>query len=201
MEVILHSLTDHRLMPLFQTIIGKNTFQDNFLPPKVDGPVIDLISVDVIVISCSFIGSNMTVISLRNTYLNLYGSTTCENNTAEIGGALKVCEASLIFGHNGTALHLSTIELKKEGQFMFRKFAKTHLLYVSFSHLFQREHMLHSFPTLFSLILAIIQQKLQEIICMVEILISALLLSLTFGMIPIIIPSIGISKTYLLRSS
>ena len=143
----------------------------------------------------------MTVISLRNTYLNLYGGTTFENNTAEIGGALKVCEASLIFGHNGTSITFVNNRAKKEVQFMFRKFAKTHLLYVSFSHLFKRGHTLHSFQTFFSLILEIIQQKLQEIICMVEILISALLLSLTFGMIPVVVPSIGISKTYLLRSS
>ena len=33
MEIILHSLTDHRLMPLFRTSIEKCTFEGNFLPP------------------------------------------------------------------------------------------------------------------------------------------------------------------------
>ena len=124
MEIILHSLTHHRLMPLFQTVIEGSTFKENFLPSKVDGPVIDLISVDVTVINCSFIGSNMTVISLRNTYLNLYGSSKFENNTAEIGGALKVCEASLIFGHNGTSVAFNNNRAKKGGAIYIQEVCK-----------------------------------------------------------------------------
>ena len=115
MEIILHRLTDHYSMPMFRTSIEKSSFEDNFLPTNVDGPVIDLISVDVSVRNCTFIRSNTTVISLRNTYLNLYGSSNFENNTAEIGGAFKVCEASLIFGHINTTVSFVNNSAKKGG--------------------------------------------------------------------------------------
>ena len=113
MEIILHRLSHHYLMPLFQTVIENSTFEENFLPPEVDGPVIDLISVDVTIINCTFVRSNTTVISLRNTYLSLFSSSRFEDNTA--GGALKVCEASLIFGHNGTNIAFINNRAKKGG--------------------------------------------------------------------------------------
>ena len=115
MEIILHHSTNSHMILMFQVSIEKCTFENNFLPPRVDGPVIDLIGVDVSITNCTFNGSNMTVISLRNTYLNFYGYSRFENNTAHFGGALKLCEASKIFGHVNTSVEFINNRAKKGG--------------------------------------------------------------------------------------
>ena len=53
-------------------------------------------------LNCTFTRSNTTAISLRNTYVNLFGDILFQNNKARVGGALKMCDASLLFAHNGT---------------------------------------------------------------------------------------------------
>lgn len=108
MEIIQHSLSDHHTTPMFQTSIELSTFVNNYIPRNTDGPILDLISVEVSVSNCTFSGSNSSSISLRNTYLNLYGDISFENNTVRVGGALKVCEASLLYVHIGT--HVRFIE-------------------------------------------------------------------------------------------
>ena len=108
MEIIQHSLSDHHMTPMFQTSIESSTFTNNYVPLNIDGPILDFISVEVSVTNCTFSSSNSSSISLRNTYLNLYGDIQFENNTARAGGALKVCEASLMYVHTGA--HVRFIE-------------------------------------------------------------------------------------------
>ena len=56
-----HSYSDQHTIPLFQTSIENCTFEDNFLPSKVDGPIVDLISVDVSLTNCTFVRSTTIV--------------------------------------------------------------------------------------------------------------------------------------------
>ena len=106
MEIIQHisanSSNYHHFTHWFETSIESCTFEGNSIPFDEGGPILDFISVEVSIKDCTFIGSNTTAISLRNTYVNLFGDILFENNKARVGGALKICDASLIFAHNGT---------------------------------------------------------------------------------------------------
>ena len=102
MQIIQHSLSYHHTTHWFQTSLEMCSFEHNFMRLDNGGPVLDFISVDVTMTTCRIIGSNTTAIALRNTYLNLFGDIEFENNSARVGGALKVCEASLVFVHNST---------------------------------------------------------------------------------------------------
>ena len=87
MEIIQFS---HYITPLAQTSVENCIFENNFTPFYFIGPVLDLISVEVSVTNCTFTGSNTTAISLRNSYLKVFGDILFENNTASTGGALKL---------------------------------------------------------------------------------------------------------------
>ena len=102
MQIIQHSSSYHHITHWFQTSIEMCSFESNSMPSNEDGPILDFISVEVTMTDCRVTGSNSTAISLRNTYLNLIGDILFENNTARVGGALKICEASIVFVHNGT---------------------------------------------------------------------------------------------------
>ena len=115
MEIIQHSLSFHHMIPLFQMSIENNTFINNFMPSDVDGPILDFIRVEVSITNSTFTGSNTTVISLRNTYLNLFDDIWFENNMARVGGALKICEASLLFVHSGAHIHFINNSAQKGG--------------------------------------------------------------------------------------
>ena len=115
MEIIEHSVSHHRMKPLFQTSLEDCSFEDNYMPLTVDGPILDFKLVEVSIINSTFTGSNTTTISLRNSYLNLYGEITFTNNTARIGGALKVCDASLVFINIGTHVRFVNNSAEKGG--------------------------------------------------------------------------------------
>ena len=95
--------------------IKNSALINNFMPSDVDGPILDFIRVEVSMTNSTFTGSNTTVISLRNTYLNLFDDIRFENNTARVGGALKICEASLMFVHSGAHIHLVNNSAQKGG--------------------------------------------------------------------------------------
>ncbi len=106
MEIIQHFSADsanfHHFTYWFETSIETCTFEDNFIPFNEGGPILDFISAEVSIKDRTFTGSNTTVISLRNTYVNLFGDILFQNNKARVGGALKICDASLVFAYNGT---------------------------------------------------------------------------------------------------
>ena len=94
---------NHYVTPQLNTSIEMCIFENNFTPPNLFGPVMDLISVEVSVTNCIFNGSNTTAISLRNSRLRLFGDVIFENNIAQtVGGALKFCEASVMYTYNNT---------------------------------------------------------------------------------------------------
>ena len=115
MEIVQYSSSYHHMTHWFQTSLEMCSFEYNFTPLNNDGPVLDFISIDVTMSHCMIIGSNTTAIALRNTYLNLLGDIRFENNSARVGGALKVCEASLLFVHNGTHVRFLNNKAQKGG--------------------------------------------------------------------------------------
>ena len=122
MEVIQHSVSANRAIPLFRTSIDSCMFDRSFRPANVDGAILDLISVEVIITNSTFTGSNTSVMTLRNTHLHLLNDILFQNNTAIIGAALKVCEASQIFGYpqtNVTFVNNRDKKLRKEVLFTF----------------------------------------------------------------------------------
>ena len=112
MEIV--QLTGYRV-PNFQTAIRACNFEDNSNPSRYIGPILDFIAVEVSVTDCTFTRSNNTVISLRNSYLWLFGDILFENNSATIGGALKLCDASLVFANMGTTVSFVNNSAKKGG--------------------------------------------------------------------------------------
>ena len=122
MEIVQHSSSHHHVTHWFQTSLEMCSFEHNFMPLDNDGPVLDFISVDVRMTNCRIIGSNTTAISLRNTYLNLLGDILFEDNSARVGGALKICEASHIFVHNGTHVRFLNNTAQKGGAIYVQQF-------------------------------------------------------------------------------
>ena len=112
MEIV--QLTGYR-MPNFQTVINACGFEDNSNPFRYIGPILDFIAVEVSVINCTFARSNNTVISLRNSYLWLSGDILFENNSATIGGGLKLCDTSLVFANMETTVYFVNNSAKKGG--------------------------------------------------------------------------------------
>ena len=86
MEIIQHVSAStpnfHHFMHWFETSIETCTFEDNFISFNEGGPILDFISTEVSIKDCTFTGSNTTVISLRNTYVNLFGDILFQNNKA-----------------------------------------------------------------------------------------------------------------------
>lgn len=91
-------------------------FENNFTPSNLIGPVIDLISVEVSITNSTFNGSNTTAISLRNSYLRLFGDILFTNNAAQlVGGGLKFCEASIMYVHTNTDVRFVNNTAQKGG--------------------------------------------------------------------------------------
>ena len=108
---------NHYIIPQLNTSIEKCRFENNFTPSNLVGPVVDLISVEVSVTNSTFSGSNTTAISLRNSCLRLFGDILFENNVAMqlAGGALKFCEASIMYAHTNTNVRFINNTAKKGG--------------------------------------------------------------------------------------
>ena len=122
MQIIQHKSSYHHSTYWFQTSVEMCSFENNFMPSNEDGPILDFISIDVMMINCRIVGSNSTAMALRNTYLNLLGDILFENNSARVGGALKVCEASLVFVHNGTHIRFINNSAQKGGAIYVQQF-------------------------------------------------------------------------------
>ena len=106
----------HYILPQLNTSIEMCTFENNFTPSNLIGSVIDLISVEVSITNSTFNGSNTTAISLRNSCLRLFGDTLFKNNAAKsVGGALKLCEASIMYAHTNTNIQFVNNTAQKGG--------------------------------------------------------------------------------------
>ena len=112
LEIIQHSLQP--MTPFLNTSFVLCNFTNNRLAND-DGAVVSICSDKVSLMDCTFTGSSSTAISLSNAYLDLYGNILFENNTADLGGAMKINEASLIFIHNGIHVRFINNRAKKGG--------------------------------------------------------------------------------------
>ena len=109
---------------LIQTSIENCMFEGNFDYHAYAAPVLDFILVEISVINCTFTGSNSTLVSLKKSHLKLSGDIWFENNTATqvVGGALRLCEASLLFVHNNTHIHFVNNSALKGGAIYVQQF-------------------------------------------------------------------------------
>ena len=118
MDIVQHSLQP--MLPFLNTSLLLCNFTNNRLTNH-DGAVIVIISDKVSLINCIFTGNNSTAIALNSAYLNLYGNILFENNTARLGGAMKINEASLIFIHNGTQVSFINNRAEEKGGAIYVK--------------------------------------------------------------------------------
>ena len=102
--------------PQFSVYFHNCRFHNNSVPTDKHSSIMELIGTKNIQLSeCSFTYSHGTVFSLRNSNLNLFGNVHFKNNHATYGGALKVCDSSMIFLHNGTSVMFVNNSAQKGG--------------------------------------------------------------------------------------
>ena len=65
----------------------------------------DFISIEVSITNSTFRRSNTTAIVLRNSYLNFSGDVYFKSNIAKFGGALRLCDASLVLANRRTNVY------------------------------------------------------------------------------------------------
>ena len=80
-------------------------FHGNSVQNNKSGPIINLIMTYMTISNSSFTDNNGSALTLLKSSLNFHGDISFENNHADYGAALRVCEASLIFLSNNT--HIS----------------------------------------------------------------------------------------------
>ena len=100
-DIIQHSLQP--MTPFLNTTITMCSFKSNAVTIHSDyGVILKIYSDKVSLVNSTFTGNNSTAISLSSAYLNLRGNISFENNSARLGGAMKINEASLVFVYKGT---------------------------------------------------------------------------------------------------
>ena len=102
MEITKHLILAYHASPQLRVSFENCVFLNNSIPGGTSSPVLSFIMTYIIMMNCNISGSNGTAISLYNSNLNLYDNVRFENNHAEYGGALKVCDLSFIFLHNNS---------------------------------------------------------------------------------------------------
>ena len=117
-DIVQHSLQP--MTPFFNTSLVSCNFTNNRLK-NGDGTVLIINSDKVSLINCTLTGNNSTAISLNNAYLDLYSNTLFENNTAKLGGAMKINEGSLIFVHNNTKVSFVNNRAEEKGGAIYVK--------------------------------------------------------------------------------
>ena len=87
----------------FAAYFHRCKFHSNQVPSDKITSIVELIRIENITVAdCTFTDSSGSVIYLQNSYLHFFGIIRFENNHAAYGGALKVCDSSLIYLHNAT---------------------------------------------------------------------------------------------------
>ena len=108
------------MTPFLNTSLVMCNFTNNQLVSD-DGAILKIFSDKVSIINCTFANNNSTAISLSSAYLNLYGNILFENNTARLGGAMKINEASLIFVYDGTHVRFVNNRAEEKGGAIYAK--------------------------------------------------------------------------------
>ncbi|MCG8626828.1 MAG: hypothetical protein MJE68_33105, partial [Proteobacteria bacterium] len=119
-DIIQHSLQP--MTPFLNTTITMCSFKSNAVTVHNDyGAILKIYSDKISLIDSTFTGNNSTAISLSSAYLNLYGNISFENNSARLGGAMKINEASLVFVYEGTHVHFINNRAEEKGGAIYVK--------------------------------------------------------------------------------
>ena len=103
-RVLLHQVHN---VPQFSVFLNSCTIENNKLFPKGDQSneegTVQILSVENFVIfNCNFTNNNGTALMLVNSGVQLLGETIFQNNSAEYGGAIKLCDSSVMYFENET---------------------------------------------------------------------------------------------------
>ena len=107
MEATKHMILANHGSPPVSVSFDNCSISNNSSPSNKKGPILNLIRTYALISNSNFTGSSGTAISLRSSKLNFYGNVRFEDNHADYGGALKVCEGSLIFLHNNSHIQFT----------------------------------------------------------------------------------------------
>ena len=92
------------------------TFHSNSEPSHKHISIMEMVRTKRLRVSdCNFTNNHGHVFSLRSANLNFYRDIRFVNNSANYGAALKVCDGSLVFLHNGTNILFYNNSAKKGG--------------------------------------------------------------------------------------
>ena len=105
MEILKQTLPGYipHMTPQLTVYLKHCSFHSNSVPPEEHSAIIELIGTkNIQVDNCNFTDCLGSVFSLRRGNLNFFGNIRFENNRAFYGAALKVCDSSIVYLHNGT---------------------------------------------------------------------------------------------------
>ena len=117
-DIIQHSLQP--MTPFLNTTLMMCNFRNNTLLNDY-GAILKIYSDKVSLINSNFTENNSTAISLTSAYLNLYGNILFENNSARLGGAMKINEASIVFVYRGTNVSFINNRAEEKGGAIYVK--------------------------------------------------------------------------------
>ena len=102
--------------PQFSVHINSGLIENNRASSDLRGSVVELIGTKSVRLSnCTFRNNYGSVFSLRNSNVNFHQAISFTNNTAVYGGALRVCDSSLIFLHLKTKVLFHNNRAEKGG--------------------------------------------------------------------------------------
>ena len=117
-DIMQHSLQP--MTPFLNTTLTMCSFRNNTLLNDY-GAILMIYSDKVSLINSTFTGNNSTAISLTSAYLNLYGNILFKNNSARLGGAMKINEASIVFVYRGTNVSFINNRAEEKGGAIYVK--------------------------------------------------------------------------------
>ena len=114
MEILRRTITTH-ITQKFSVTFRSCRFCNNHSEKKLSS-AIQLIRIEsTTLINCNFTSNSGSVFSLRNSDLNFLGAIRFEGNKGAHGGALKVCDSSLVFLHKWTNVAFISNKAQKGG--------------------------------------------------------------------------------------
>ena len=105
METKQQLMSAYYSLTVFSVSLDGCLFHGNSVHNNKSGPIVNLIMTYMTVSNCSFTDNSGSALMLLKSDLNFHGDIRFENNQADYGSALRICEASLIFLNNNT--HIS----------------------------------------------------------------------------------------------
>ena len=122
LEVTKHKLPIYRLhsVPQFSVHLNECLIENNTLTPHGDQPneegVVEIMSCEELVITnTNFINNNGTALMLVRSGVQFYQENIFENNSAEYGGAIKLCDSSVMYFSNHSRVKLLNNSARSAG--------------------------------------------------------------------------------------